>query len=68
MHEPNITWGDIAWIKSIAPGLPVVVKGVGAWEVSSPESTQLTGQDVVLAKKYGADAVVLSNHGGRQLD
>lgn len=30
--------------------------------------SELTGQDVVLAKKYGADAVVLSNHGGRQLD
>lgn len=68
MHEPNITWGDIAWIKSVAPGLPVVVKGVGAWEVSLEYRLQLTEKDVVLAKKYGADAVVLSNHGGRQLD
>lgn len=33
-----------------------------------PLRAQLTGQDVELAKKYGADAVVLSNHGGRQLD
>ncbi|KAI9635394.1 L-mandelate dehydrogenase [Dioszegia hungarica] len=55
-HDPSITWDDIAWVKSLAPGLPIIVKGIGAWE------------DVVLAKQYGADAVVLSNHGGRQLD
>jgi L-lactate dehydrogenase (cytochrome) len=51
-----MSWDDIAFVKKHAPGLPVVIKGVGAWE------------DVVLAYKYGADAVVLSNHGGRQLD
>ncbi|KAL1413526.1 hypothetical protein Q8F55_001300 [Vanrija albida] len=56
MSEPKMTWDDIAWIRSLAPGLPVVLKGVGAWE------------DVVLAYQKGADAVVLSNHGGRQLD
>nr|XP_031859814.1 uncharacterized protein CI109_004662 [Kwoniella shandongensis]KAA5526886.1 hypothetical protein CI109_004662 [Kwoniella shandongensis] len=55
-HDTGLTWKDIDWIKSLAPGLPIVIKGVGAWE------------DVVLAQKYGADAVVLSNHGGRQLD
>ncbi|WOO77062.1 (S)-mandelate dehydrogenase, mitochondrial [Vanrija pseudolonga] len=56
MSEPKMTWDDIAWIRSLAPGLPVVIKGIGAWE------------DVVLAYQKGADAVVLSNHGGRQLD
>lgn len=51
-----MSWKDIAWVREQSGGLPIVVKGVGAWE------------DVVLAYKYGADAVVLSNHGGRQLD
>ncbi|ORX36799.1 L-mandelate dehydrogenase [Kockovaella imperatae] len=55
-HDTNLTWEDIQMIKKNAPGLPVVLKGVGAWE------------DVVLAQQAGADAVVLSNHGGRQLD
>jgi L-lactate dehydrogenase (cytochrome) len=70
-HDANLTWPDIEWIKSIAPDLPVVIKGIGAWEVS-PAMTTMSMlnrvQDVVLAKKYGANAVVLSNHGGRQLD
>jgi L-lactate dehydrogenase (cytochrome) len=26
-------WSDIEWIKSLAPGIPIVVKGIGAWEV-----------------------------------
>jgi hypothetical protein len=33
-HDANLTWSDIEWIKSIAPDLPVVIKGIGAWEVS----------------------------------
>ena len=37
--------------------------------IDSPSSlTAMAMQDVVLAKQHGADAVVLSNHGGRQLD
>ncbi|GMK59591.1 hypothetical protein CspeluHIS016_0801970 [Cutaneotrichosporon spelunceum] len=56
VHDANMSWSDIAFVRKHAPGLPVVIKGVGAWE------------DVVLAYKYGADAVVISNHGGRQLD
>ncbi|KAK4684660.1 L-lactate dehydrogenase (cytochrome), partial [Tremellales sp. Uapishka_1] len=55
-HADDITWDDIKWIRKLAPGLPIVLKGIGAWE------------DIVLAKKHGVDAVVLSNHGGRQLD
>ncbi|KAM0751054.1 hypothetical protein T439DRAFT_380073 [Meredithblackwellia eburnea MCA 4105] len=54
--EDNLVWSDIAWIKSIAKSLPVIVKGVGR-----PE-------DVKLAQEHGAQGVVLSNHGGRQLD
>lgn len=32
-HELNMSWDDINWVKKLAPGLPVVIKGVGAWEV-----------------------------------
>lgn len=55
-HNTTLTWKDVEWLRSLAPEVPIVVKGVGAWE------------DVELARKAGADAVVLSNHGGRQLD
>ncbi|GAA6003190.1 FMN-dependent alpha-hydroxy acid dehydrogenase [Rhodotorula paludigena] len=54
--DANLNWDDIAWIKERAPGVPVVIKGVGCVE------------DVELAKQYGADGVVLSTHGARQLD
>jgi isopentenyl diphosphate isomerase/L-lactate dehydrogenase-like FMN-dependent dehydrogenase len=51
-----LTWDDLAWIKDQVGGLPVVVKGV------------LTAEDAELAVQAGADAIVVSNHGGRQLD
>lgn len=53
--SPAITWGDIDWLASISP-LPIVVKGV------------LRGDDAVRAIEHGAKAIVVSNHGGRQLD
>jgi 4-hydroxymandelate oxidase len=53
--DPALTWQDIAWVRSLSP-LPVVVKGV------------LTPEDAVLAVDAGVDAVIVSNHGGRQLD
>lgn len=46
-----MTWADIEWVKKHAPGLPVLIKGLGSVE------------DVALAKKYGARGVFLSNHG-----
>ena len=49
------TWEDVAWV-SEAAGLPVVLKGV------------LTAEDAVIAEQSGAAAVIVSNHGGRQLD
>lgn len=76
-------WKDIAWIKSLAPGVPVVIKGIGAWEVSrlTADSDRLCRryvrraphtaadhQDAELARAHGADGIVLSNHGGRALD
>lgn len=54
-HTPNMTWEYINWLKGAA-NLPVIVKGV------------LHPEDAALAVKNGADAVVVSNHGGRQLD
>jgi len=51
----TMSWEDIAWIKAEALGMKVVVKGV------------LTREDASMAATY-ADAIVVSNHGGRQLD
>src|SRR6185295_1342863 len=50
-----VTWDDLKWIRSHWPG-PLVIKGV------------LTGEDARRAVDEGADGVVVSNHGGRQLD
>jgi 4-hydroxymandelate oxidase len=55
VYDPSISWADIAWIKEHAP-LPVLVKGV------------MTAEDARLALEHGADGIVVSNHGGRQLD
>lgn len=55
LFDPSITWKDVAWLKSIWKG-PVVIKGV------------MTPEDAKLAVKAGADAIWISNHGGRQLD
>jgi isopentenyl diphosphate isomerase/L-lactate dehydrogenase-like FMN-dependent dehydrogenase len=49
------TWEDLRWLRKLWPG-PLVVKGV------------LTGEDAHRAIDGGADAIVVSNHGGRQLD
>jgi len=51
----TLNWKDIGWIKDRFGG-PVVVKGV------------LDPQDAQLAIDHGADAIIVSNHGGRQLD
>jgi len=53
--DDTLTWDDLAWLRSVS-SLPVLVKGV------------LTGEDAVLAADAGVDGVVVSNHGGRQLD
>jgi isopentenyl diphosphate isomerase/L-lactate dehydrogenase-like FMN-dependent dehydrogenase len=50
-----VTWQDLQWIRNLWPG-PIVIKGV------------LTGDDARRAVDAGAVAVVVSNHGGRQLD
>jgi 4-hydroxymandelate oxidase len=53
--NPRLTWRDLEWLHETA-GLPVIVKGI------------LAAEDAVLAAEHGCDAVVVSNHGGRQLD
>jgi 4-hydroxymandelate oxidase len=53
--DQSITWADLAWLKGLTD-LPLVLKGV------------LTAEDAALAVEYGCDAVLVSNHGGRQLD
>jgi L-lactate dehydrogenase (cytochrome) len=50
-----VTWEDLRWLRQAWPG-PIVVKGV------------LTAEDARRAVEEGAAAVVVSNHGGRQLD
>jgi isopentenyl diphosphate isomerase/L-lactate dehydrogenase-like FMN-dependent dehydrogenase len=52
--DPSLTWRDLEWLAEY--GLPVVVKGL------------MTREDAALACEHGAAAVVVSNHGGRQLD
>ena len=53
--NPGVTWKDLEWLQSLSP-LPLVVKGI------------LRADDAVRAVEYGAQAIVVSNHGGRQLD
>ena len=48
-------WRDLERFRSLSP-LPIVLKGI------------LTAEDARLAAEHGADAIVVSNHGGRQLD
>lgn len=53
--DPALSWNEIAWLRSIFPG-KILVKGIQ------------TVADAKLAVEHGVDAIVLSNHGGRQLD
>jgi isopentenyl diphosphate isomerase/L-lactate dehydrogenase-like FMN-dependent dehydrogenase len=55
LEQSTVCWDDLQWIRDLWKGR-VVVKGVH------------TGDDARRAIQYGADAVVVSNHGGRQLD
>jgi len=55
LEQSTVTWEDLNWIREVWGG-PLIIKGV------------LTGDDARRAIDYGAAAVVVSNHGGRQLD
>lgn len=53
--DPALTWKDIEWVRSRWPG-KLILKGI------------LDGEDANLACATGCDAIIVSNHGGRQLD
>jgi len=53
--DPSLTWADLAWFRSLWSG-PLLLKGV------------LTVADAKKAVEHGVDGLVVSNHGGRQLD
>ncbi len=53
--DPQLSWKDVAWIKERWGG-KLILKGI------------LDKEDALMAVKTGADAIVVSNHGGRQLD
>jgi 4-hydroxymandelate oxidase len=55
LHEQRLSWRDLEWVRGLSP-LPLVLKGL------------MTAEDARLAVDHGAAAVVVSNHGGRQLD
>jgi 4-hydroxymandelate oxidase len=55
-YDAMLSWDDIAWVRERTPGLPLLLKGI------------LTAEDAVLAVAAGVDGIVVSNHGGRQLD
>lgn len=53
--RPSITWDDLAFLRSVT-NLPILLKGI------------LHPDDGALAIKYGVDGIIVSNHGGRQVD
>lgn len=54
-HNAGFSWEDLAWLREITD-LPLILKGI------------LSPEDAALAVEHGANAVYVSNHGGRQLD
>jgi len=54
-HTPNMTWEQIEWMRS-ATEIPVILKGI------------LAPEDAEMAVQRGASGIIVSNHGGRQLD
>ncbi|KAJ2397655.1 hypothetical protein GGI23_003456 [Coemansia sp. RSA 2559] len=53
--DPTLSWDHVAWVKRVSR-LPVLLKGV------------LTADDAELAVQAGVDGIIVSNHGGRQMD
>ena len=53
--DPSVTWADLDWIRATWDG-PLIIKGI------------LDPDDAHAALEQGADGIVVSNHGGRQLD
>lgn len=55
LWEPSFTWKELAWLRSLTD-LPIVLKGI------------LAPADALLAVEHGVEGIIVSNHGGRQLD
>lgn len=55
LREGGLTWDDVSWLASITK-MPLLLKGI------------LRGDDAAMAHAHGAQGVIVSNHGGRQLD
>ena len=55
LFKHDLSWQDVAWLRSITE-LPLIVKGI------------LHADDARLAVEHGASGIIVSNHGGRQLD
>ena len=55
LFDASLTWDAVSWLRSLTK-LPIVLKGI------------LTAEDARLAADHGAAGVIVSNHGGRQLD
>src|SRR5690606_25495040 len=53
--DPTLSWRDLDWIREMWPG-KLILKGI------------MTAEDARIAASEGVDAIVVSNHGGRQLD
>ncbi|NWX15171.1 HAOX2 oxidase, partial [Aegotheles bennettii] len=53
--DASLTWNDIYWLRSLTH-LPIIIKGI------------LTREDAELAVKHAVQGIIVSNHGGRQLD
>src|SRR5512132_3932748 len=53
--DPTLTWRDLEWLREACP-LPILLKGI------------LSAEDALIAAEHGAAGVIVSNHGGRQLD
>lgn len=53
--DPSVSWKEVEWVRSRWPG-PLIIKGI------------LDAEDALQAAASGAEAIVVSNHGGRQLD
>ncbi|MFQ5986721.1 MAG: alpha-hydroxy acid oxidase [Thermoplasmata archaeon] len=55
MLDPSLSWEDLEWVRSVSR-LPLVLKGI------------MTAEDAVMAVEFDVEGIVVSNHGGRQLD
>lgn len=54
--DPRLSWSDIPWLRKCLPDVPIVLKGIQTW------------MDARRALDAGVDGIVVSNHGGRNLD